>query len=533
MQVGINVPTNVWNFYWRSVMETNEKEKYGKTCTATDRETWIRGIKDSALKTMLDESARRNPTDAPSNNREAVTDRPATIFMRPPRNEDEFPDPPEGEDPPEDPCAGQTWVWQPDVAVQLNTGEDTCPSSEDLRRIERAVTANAERFKFPDPEVRVRCRDAKIYISIWGTRVDRGSCNDLARQRAQIPDLTGGGNFGIFLNSSLIRRLAAAAFNGPSTPKRLSGNGAPSLDGPIHLTSLSVGFKSPNIIETYIYGYDDRPWPDADFKKTITDAMFALRRIETTDSLEVNAAPAVLALISLALFTLAFPQLLPLTAFVLFTDMDALLNQSDDQGGGDGGVGARMLQTLPEEIDLPESRSILPPTAFSARRIVAPAIGGNVGIHPKKQKLVLNYGGPTVDDRGMFVSAFATRQERVPEVNLFGPATLFMYSNGQEVYGNYQAIADDFFGNKTYQWSGGGLMTIQTPNLPYTRISFKRGDVQPGESFEASVSVRVTDQEGSTASASRTITIFVNERDEGIPPICQIKPWLPECNPGI
>jgi hypothetical protein len=42
--------------------------------------------------------------------------------------------------------------------------------------------------------------------------------------------------------------------------------------------------------------------------------------------------------------------------------------------------------------------------------------------------------------------------------------------------------------------------------------------------------VRVTDQEGSSATASRTVTITVNEPD-GLPPICQIRPWLPQCNP--
>jgi hypothetical protein len=52
-----------------------------------------------------------------------------------------------------------------------------------------------------------------------------------------------------------------------------------------------------------------------------------------------------------------------------------------------------------------------------------------------------------------------------------------------------------------------------------------------GDSFQRTITLRIKDEEGSTAIASRTVTITVNESDD-LPPICQIKPWLPQCNPG-
>ena len=60
--------------------------------------------------------------------------------------------------------------------------------------------------------------------------------------------------------------------------------------------------------------------------------------------------------------------------------------------------------------------------------------------------------------------------------------------------------------------------------------AIQRGNVPRGESFERTVSLRITDVEGSSVTASRSVTVFVNE-DDNLPPICQIRPWLPQCNP--
>ena len=74
-----------------------------------------------------------------------------------------------------------------------------------------------------------------------------------------------------FINSALIRRQALDGWN--AAPKRLNGSGAPDPDGPIHLTGFSVSFESPNRVVTRVDGFDERPWPDVDFRLTTTDTL--------------------------------------------------------------------------------------------------------------------------------------------------------------------------------------------------------------------------------------------------------------------
>src|SRR5207253_1814761 len=99
-------------------------------------------------------------------------------------------------------------------------------------------------FRFANPEVRISCSNGKIFIWIWGSQVDPGSCDDLARKRAQVPDLVAGGNFGVYLNSSLIVGMANRSFQGGIKSYDEAGN--PSINGPIELSGLSVAFKSPS-----------------------------------------------------------------------------------------------------------------------------------------------------------------------------------------------------------------------------------------------------------------------------------------------
>ena len=121
------------------------------------------------------------------------------IFMRPLCDDYDCPGEPDpDDDTPPDPCAGQHFVWQPDIAVQLNTGETTCPPATDLTRIQNGLGGNLSQFHLPDPDVRVTCEGGKIFIKIWGTSVPPNSCSELARQRAQVPDLVGGGNFELY-----------------------------------------------------------------------------------------------------------------------------------------------------------------------------------------------------------------------------------------------------------------------------------------------------------------------------------------------
>jgi hypothetical protein len=218
------------------------------------------------------------------------------------------------------------------------------------------------RFRLPDPEVRVSCQNGNISIMIWGTRVQPNSCSDLARQRAQVPVLTTGGNFGLFINSSLIRRLASEAFQ--AAPKTLSSNGAPSPFGSFHITGLSIGFKTPNIIETYITGYDEEPWPDVHFTKTLIDHLRPNRVCDLEEKTDFSVVSQIYSTLVLGVFAFAIPLLIPAVAFALFTNIDAALNRPDNPNPVEGGVGCRLLQNLPDQIPLPQTGGILPPVVF-------------------------------------------------------------------------------------------------------------------------------------------------------------------------
>jgi hypothetical protein len=485
-------------------------------------------VSDSDLTKLLASSARTNPKTAPSTKGgKSIAPAGGFIFMRPLCDDLDCPPVPDpDDDTPPDPCAGQSFVWQPDIAVQLNTGESTCPSAADLARIQSGVGGNLARFHLPDPDVRVSCEGGKIFIRIWGTRVPPNSCSEQARQRAHVPDLVAGGNFGLFLNSSLIGRLAQKAFQ--NAPKQLSGNGAPSPFGPIHLTGLSIEFKSPHTIVTRISGYDERPWPDAYFTQVITDELLALRNCHTESHTDVDKGPPIIGELVLIIMSIAIPLVIPLAAFVLIGDIEALLNNPGNNT--EGGAGCRLLQTLPDEIPLPQEGGLAPPIAMAAKRVSARIHVPDTTIHPKRQKLVIAYAQPTVDNRGLFVGALAGRQDRVPAAHVIGPSNLVILFPGSHTFGTFQAVPDDFFGRLTFKWSAGPGTQIHSPTGSRTKITFQRGNVPRGDSFERTVSVRITDVEGSSVTASRSVTVFVNE-DDNLPPICQIKPWLPQCNP--
>jgi hypothetical protein len=470
---------------------------------------WIRGVKDADLKALLTKRARANPSAAPSerSRRAAKRAAPSFIFMRPICTANDCPDDPPPP-PPTDPCAGMPFVWQPDLAAQLNTFFDECPSAADLTRIQDAVGRNLALFQLHDPEVRVSCANANVFIRIWGTRVQPGSCEDKARERADVPDLVAGGNFGIFINSTLIRRLAADAF--AQAPKQLSSSGGPSPFGPIHLTGLSVVFTPPNIIETRVFGYDDRPWPSVDFTHVIDDTLLALGQSIPASHNEMSLFDQIISALLLAVFSVAFPFILPIAAFVIFSDIDAAVNTSSG-GLVAGGVGARLMETLPKQIALPATGGIV--ALPFARRRARLGLGPDVTVQQKLEKLVIAYVAPTVDDRGLFVGALANRRDRVPAAHIAGPATLTMFPSAGAAIAEYGAVPEDFFGTLTYKWSVGGNDTVTTPDHPRTKVRFRRAGAKPGDSFERTISLTVTDQEGSSATAERTITISVTTDD--------------------
>jgi hypothetical protein len=114
-------------------------------------------------------------------------------------------------------------------------------------------------------------------------------------------------------------------------------------------------------------------------------------------------------------------------------------------------------------------------------------------------------------------------------VHIVGPSSLSISTNAQQTFGFFTAEPDDFYGNLTFAWTGGP--SVQSPSAQRTKITFARGTAKPGITFQRTVNVRVIDQEGSSSTATFTVSINVNESGD-LPPLCQIKPWLPQCQPG-
>ena len=490
------------------------------------KSTWLDGIEDSHLHKLLGERAKRHRTGEPAL---GATRRGGDgfVFLRPICNGNDCTDPPP-KTPPDDPCRGIEYTWQPDLAARLITN-DSCPTQASLTLLQQVVAGNLSRFKLPDPEVRASCSNGTIDILIWGTRVTPGSCGDISRKRAQIPgDIANAGNFGVYLSAGLIRRLAQDAFD--AAPKRLYANGFAGADGPIHLSSLSVAFESPNVVKTIISGYDDRPWPDVGFTTTITDHLLEQRGCTTETHTDPSTFDEVLAALFAAVtlaITVFVPVLMPLPAFVLWTDLHDL-DRPDNPS--DGGVGCRLVEALPDQIAMPETGGIVATTNTTVmeRRV---NLGGVIP-QPKKQKLVIPYNQPRVDDRGILASALVTIADRVPAVSVSGPNSLFLDLNAPSTYGYFGAHNDDFYGQRTFAWTGDSNVIISNPTAASTKITFLRGNAKPGDQFDRTVSVKVTDGEGSTASASLVVTVFAAEPGDSLPPVCKVKPWLAVCSPG-
>jgi hypothetical protein len=490
------------------------------------KSTWFRNIDDAALKGILAEHARKDPTAARSG-------KPDFVFVRPPGPVTIWPI--------DDPCQGQDWVWPPDMAVKAFTvnpvtNAPECPSDADLTAIKQALPTFLKRFRLPNPDVRVKCQGSPpaLFISIWGTQVQPGSCDDQARQNAQdafgdpsqdkLQDITAGGTFGIYISASLISTIAQKVFD--ALPKTLDGNGAPNPDGSIHLTALGVIFPTTDdinnganhFIKTFVNGYDDQVWPSVHFTTTFTDNLgvsldadpgCGQRQCISTSDTSYSTNVDILSDVLLAVLTVAFP-------YLLVRDISALFNLPHPPAQG-GGVGCGIYGALPDDIPLPSPLPVVrPPLAISA---------GIDGVRPHKKKIHLCYARARADSRGLLVSATQKLEDRTPGVEISGPERLVMDANAGSTFGLYSAETHDFFGDPSFTWSGGGP---DTPNAATTRIVFSNG-AKPGESLQETITVRVTDVEGSAVTASLTVSVYVSPVQ--LPPYCKDRPWLKQCRP--
>lgn len=374
-------------------------------------ESWVPGVKDSELKKRLETKAKIGPGAFPSTKGKQGGSR--MIFMRPPDDE-------KAHLRPSDPDPRHFFFTDtPDIGVQLNLAplNQDCPSESDLRRIEGSLLRQVSRFSLPDPEIRAECANRVLSIGVWPTRVGAGTIGDLARDRAMSNlSLLQGNVFGFFLKAGLITRLAARGFD--AAPKRLSSKGFPDPNGPIHLTRLLVRFGSKNNIDTIINGFDDRPWPDVGFSVTITDTIrkdASCATTSTTDKSDRDLILSGLSVLLLGAVSFVVPVVAPAALFVIFNDLDAVLNRPD--GAQEGGVGCKILQSVPQEVPLPGNR-----------------------------KLTMLYQRADVKPGGLFLGAAVFPGTRQATLRIVGPVRLTVSENAPETIGIYRAEARDTSG---------------------------------------------------------------------------------------
>ena len=315
-----------------------------------------------------------NPARAQSRLRGShSSQQPLIARRRPPGDGDGGPPDGDGEPPPPPPPP----VSVPDVAMQFSPCLPDAVRADVVRAIRDATGGTAD--------VRALCQNQSERIGLWFRPVvnpDDNAARDRGLQRLNL--LQVGETVVFFINSSLIYRTAFDAWN--QQPRRLNGDGNPDPNGPIHLTSFSVSFESPNRVVTRIGGFDERPWPDVDFTVAITDTLALSAGGVRCDSVTTLDADTSWLNFLTGLFLIVFP---PLGAVFLVERIIVGAADAPELGAGPGCSAAAM-------------------------------IFGEIMI-PRGLKVVLSYQRLNVGTGGIFAGGSFAIVPRTPEVFLNGP----------------------------------------------------------------------------------------------------------------
>lgn len=77
-------------------------------------------------------------------------------------------------------------------------------------------------------------------------------------------------------------------------------------------------------------------------------------------------------------------------------------------------------------------------------------------------------------------------------------------------------------------WSGDGFPLNQGQEA--SNFRFNLAGAQVGQVLSKRVAVQVTDADGLSGSGQLVAQIHITpEDDDDFPPVCKVKPWLPQC----
>ena len=338
--------------------------------------------------------------------------------------------------------------------------------------------------------------DGSSRIGVWLAPSGDPDMN-AARDRGTrlLNPIRGTESFVVFVSANFIKAEAQRAFD--AAPKLTDHSGNPTLNGPVHLTGQDVELRFPAKIVTTVRGFDTSPFPDVSFKLIITDTFRISGSAVDLDS-ETDLDTSVGVLIALGVFLLPISPL----AGLAFLGEAAFIG-SLDADDRDAGAGGAVAQRIPRDIFLQ----------------------GGIKFVPVYQRVVVTTPG-VVAGGGMLVVS------RDPLVSILGPRSIAVTAGETKVTKSFQAHTRDLRQPLQFRWTGAG--TASNDRAKVTSITFDLAGLEVGENISRQVRVTATDADNLTATASVTVKIFMIDPDEelgGLPPICKVRPWLPQCQP--
>jgi hypothetical protein len=403
-------------------------------------------------------------------------------------------------------------VIPPEFAVHLKDlrADIPCVNEEQLETIQALVSQGAA-AGMSTPWIRAICKkpdglNPQISVGLWpfnsaNDTVVEGRMKGLRSVDLLFEDQ--GDLFGIMITKSLVIRTMSGAWN--NMPKRLNHAGLADPSGPVHLTGLEIRFEEPDTVKLIIRGHDTSAFPDVSFKVTYTDTF----SINNSSMVLVESDSEFVAdtdwHVVLGVLFLLIP--LPLGNFIAA----AFLGQ------------AYYASTL-DAPDIGTSLGATLAAGFLRDHILLPPDDAfETGL-----RLNLSYTRMNVVNAGIFTGGTYLPTPREPALAITGPLQIAADSNAASVSKPFSFQTTDLRNANSVQWSGDASFSNASANRVV--VTFDLTGVPDNVVVMRDVSVQVTDSDG--VSATGTVSVEIHRSNFGeprIPPICRVKPWLPQC----
>lgn len=417
------------------------------------------------------------------------------VLFRRRRQDDEGPGPDDEPPPPPPPPPA---ISAPDLAMQFRPCLKDLPAPKGVD-LEAAVLRAIRESVGAQADIRYACQNDTGRIGVWlraaatpeaSQARDRGvAAFNMLRDREQLA---------IFINAGFVKRIANEAWN--KAPQRTDHQGRPQEDGPVHLTGFRVDFVGPDRVVTTISGFDETPLPDVPFDLIITDTFRATGgAIQLESVTDLNADRSGIHVVA-GLFFLASQLVHPISALIAAGFVaESLIIGSLDPADDSSGAGAVVAAQIPTEVYIQ---------------------GGS--------KLIPIYDRVTVSSAGLVAAGTVDVVPREPLVSVIGPQQIAVSAGARTVTKSYQAHTVDLRNPIRYRWTGG--VSAANTQARVTAITFDLEGLEVGKSVQRVVRVTATDADNLTSQAATFTRIFMTDPDsETLPPMCKVKPWLPQC----